>query len=157
LYIKNRLRPKSRHFCIRDFKLYSNTTCVSFDPKLLEGLDFDFQDPWKHRKIEEDGNEYEWQADVSTHPERSEIEMMYVFEDPEDDLFENISGVESCYECEYTEETILPLLDSIGNQTRIIAYIPVPKDIDHEISKFPSQYLEEIREDLYQQVIEPNL
>ena len=130
---------------------------MAFDPLLLEGLDFDFQDSWESQTVETGDVEYEWHADISTYPEYDEIEMLYVFEDPDDTLFENISEVKSCYEFEYTEDTILPMLDSIGKQTKIVAYIPIPEDTTHDISKFPSQYLEEVREDLYHQVIEPNL
>lgn len=107
----------------------------------------------REQKIEKENHSFEWEAEILTYEDITEVEMLYIFEDPEDEIFDQVTGLESVYECEMTGDRYYPTIDSLGEKTMVFAYIPIEDSLDHEIAKFPSQYLEDLRDEFYDQVI----
>ena len=107
----------------------------------------------REEKLERENHSFEWQADILEYEDITEIEMLYIFDDPEDEIFNQITGVDSIYDCEMTGEQYHPTVDSLGDKTIVFSYMPIEQSLDHEIAQFPSQYLEELREGFYDQVI----
>ena len=107
----------------------------------------------REQKLEKENHSFEWQADILEYEGITEVEMLYIFDDPEDEIFDQVTGLESVYECEMTEDRYHPTIDSLGDKTMIFSYMPIEQSLDHEIAQFPSQYLEELRDQFYDQVI----
>jgi len=107
----------------------------------------------REQKLEKENHSFEWQADILEYEGITEVEMLYIFDDPEDKIFDQVTGLESVYECEMTEDRYHPTIDSLGDKTMIFSYMPIEQSLDHEIAQFPSQYLEELRDQFYDQVI----
>ncbi|MFB6213354.1 MAG: hypothetical protein ABEJ07_02210 [Candidatus Nanohaloarchaea archaeon] len=81
--------------------------------------------------------------------------MQYIFDDPDQELYDSVVGRESVYRCDYTGDEICPLVDALAGETRVIAHIPVSQELDDDIAEFPAQYLDELRDSFYQQVVSP--
>jgi hypothetical protein len=123
-----------------------------FDP-----LAVDTEDSLRNETLNRDGEEIEWHSDIFTYEDCIEIEMLYIFQDPEDEIFNSISGPKIFYEFKQTGDNIYPVIESMGDETRVAAFLPVPSSTEHEIYEFPSAYLDQIRDELYDQVISENI
>lgn len=118
----------------------------------LSGISFEGES-YRQETLERNGRSFDWHADIFTYRDFWEIEMIYIFNDPTDQLFNSITGAETYYSCEITDQNIYPTLDARGDETRIAAHIPIHMELDHEIAEFPEQYLEDLRKGFYSQII----
>jgi hypothetical protein len=107
----------------------------------------------REEELERNGEKFQWHADVLTHEDHWEIEMMYIFQDPEKEKFNQLQESPTTYDSEITDSTYYPSIDHQNGETLVLAYIPVKQDLDHEVAEFPGQYLEELRDGFYREVI----
>jgi hypothetical protein len=107
----------------------------------------------REEKLERDGEKFTWNSDILTHEDYWEIEMMYIFQDPEKEKFDELQDAPTAYDPEITDSTYYPNIDHLKGETLVLAYIPVKQDLDHEIAEFPAQYLEELRDGFYREAI----
>lgn len=118
----------------------------------LTGMTLDGQS-LREEEIEREGESITWQADILTHEDFSEVEMMYVLNDPEKEKFAELEDSPTAYDPKITNNTYYPTIDHLNGETLVLAYIPIEHSLDHEISEFPAQYLEELRDGFYREVV----
>lgn len=107
----------------------------------------------RKEEMEKDGDSFTWHADILTYNNFQEIEMMYVFSDPDEEIFTKLYNSSRAYDCEITDSVYYPSIDNQDGKTFVLAYMPVEQSLDHEIAEFPAEYLEELRDGFYNQVI----
>jgi hypothetical protein len=107
----------------------------------------------REEELERNGEKFRWQADILTHEDFTEVEMMYIFQDPEKEKYDQLQHTETEYDPETTDSVYYPSIDHHDGETLVLAYIPIEQSLDHKISEFPAQYLEELRDGFYREAI----
>jgi hypothetical protein len=107
----------------------------------------------REEEIQRNGEEFQWHADILTHEDHWEIEMMYIFQDQEKEKFNQLQDTPTAYDPKITDSTYYSSIDHQNGETLVLAYIPIQQSLDHEVAEFPAQYLEELRDGFYNQVI----
>ena len=118
----------------------------------FNSLSVDQEEPFESCRVEKSETEFEWYADIFTYEGTDEIEMLYVFEDPDEALLE-FSEQSPVYDCSFTDQKMYPIVQGNSDELRLKIFIPLPNSLEHEISEFPSSYLEEVRDEVYDQII----
>lgn len=107
---------------------------------------------FREKDLERGDEKFAWRADILSYEEFWEIEMIYVLDDPEKEIFSELREEPTSYSHEHTD-SIYPTVDRLDGETRVVANIPIKKSLDHEIAEFPSQYVDDLRDSFYREVI----
>lgn len=107
----------------------------------------------RNEEMEREDVSFSWHADILTYSEFWEVEMMYVFRDPNEELFTELENSSRSYNCELTDSVYYPSMDNHEGETFVLAYLPIRRSLDHEVAEFPGEYLEELRDGFYDQVL----
>ena len=107
----------------------------------------------REEELERNGENFQWQADILTHEEFTEVEMMYILQDPEKEKYDQLQDSETEYDPEITDSVYYPSIDHLNGETLVFAYLPIEQSLDHEISEFLAQYLDQLRDGFYREAI----
>ena len=115
---------------------------------------FGIDQPYREEQLETEGLEYTWKAGLETREEGTEVLMTYSFpRDLYEDLSSYISERHLPYEEPFTGKELFPSLDLREGKTEVNLWIPpLERPSQHEFAYFPSQYLEQLRDDFLEEL-----
>lgn len=114
---------------------------------------FQIEEPYREQAVESGGVEYNWAADIETYPEGSEVTMIYRFpEEKFEGLRDYVSEENQPYENPFTSQELFPAV-GLGEDAKVVLWAPPPeRPVEHEFGYFPGQYLEELRDDFFEEL-----
>lgn len=114
---------------------------------------FRIEDAYMEGRYESEGLEYHWAADIEAHPEGSEVTMIYRFpQESYEGLKRYISEENLPYREPFTGKKLFPSVD-LDEDAKVVVWVPpAERPAEHEFAYFPADYLDELREDFFQQL-----